>query len=267
MLKKLSSLLFEEEEEILEETILEEEPKPKKGLSFFEPKAKKEIIDDKPLVKKPSVIAQMNPDLVRDEPKEEEPLTEEKIRSNFGISADEPEDIDDFVKVQDTPKPNPVSMKQESHRKVYEFHPVISPIFGVKESAQKDNSPRVLYEEAPTLPKSVINTVISPIYGDMDNSKASTKEKLKEEPFLSKPELLIKTPIVEETKSVDTFVLEHVEPTLTEEFVEESVDLESFGLEDLIKSSTPKMDSLFKTPEKEESDDDAHQFSLFDDVK
>ena len=267
MLKKLSSLLFEEEEEILEETILDEEPKPKKGLSFFETKTKKEFIEDAPIVKKPSVIAQMNPDLVVQEPKDEVPLTEDKIRSNFGISADEPEDIDDFVRTQESPKTSALSMKQETHRKVYEFHPVISPIFGVKESVQKDNSPRVLYEEAPTLPKSVINTVISPIYGDMDNSKVNTKDRVKTEPILIKQETLVKTPVFEEAKSMDSFVMEHVEPTYTEEPEEESVDLDSFDLEDLIKSSTPKVDSLFKNPEKEEADDDAHQFSLFDDVK
>lgn len=265
MLKKLSSLLFEEEEEILEETILDEEPKAKKGLSFFEHKAKKEIIEETPVVKKPSVIAQMNPELVMQEPKDEEPLAEEKVRTNFGISADEPEDIDDFVRTQDSPKVS-ASVKQESHRKVYEFHPVISPIFGVKESAHKDNSPRVLYEEAPTLPKSVINTVISPIYGDMDNSKLNPKE-VKKESILPNVEPIVKTLVIEEPKSVDSLVFEQVEPPYTEETVEEPVDLESFDLEDLIKSSTPKVDSLFKDPEKEESDDDAHQFSLFDDVK
>lgn len=268
MFKKLASLLFEEEEEILEETRLDEEPKAKKSLSIFETKTKKVPVEE-PDLKKPSLIAQMNPELSSEETVvEKAPLSEAQIRSNFGLTVDEPEDLDDFVTPHESSKPIQVSTKHENPRKIYEFHPVISPIFGVSESLQKDTSPRVLFEEAPTLPKSVINTVISPIYGDMDNSKSVVKTHSIE------PKMDIKTepkaPVIN-TKPEDRvkpFEFETPEPKQSMDIeVDETVDFESLDLEDLIKSSTPKIESIYKEPVHDETDDDAHQFSLFDDVK
>lgn len=268
MFKKLASLLFEEEEEILEETRIDEEPKAKKSSGFFESKSKKVAVDE-PDLKKPSLIAQMNPELSSEETvAEKAPLSEAQIRSNFGLTADEPEDLDDFVTPHESSKPIQVSTKHESPRKIYEFHPVISPIFGVAESPQKDTSPRVLFEEAPTLPKSVINTVISPIYGDMDNSKAVVKTHSIEPKLEIKTEP--KTPVIETkpTESVKPFEFETPEPKQSMDIdIDETVDFESLDLEDLIKTSTPKLESIFKEPAHEDVDDDAHQFSLFDDVK
>lgn len=227
MFKKLASLLFEEEEEILEETVAE------------------------PVKKKPSVITSMNPSLKPEEkPVEIIPVSDEKARLNFGITADDTEDIDDVVQKVRPIRVEPV--KAEIKRKLYDFHPVISPIFGVKESSLKDTSARVIPESQPILPRSIINTVISPIYGDMEASAEIKHVSLSDfNPSTTKPEAAVVSKSDVEKVSVDKEKYERLDldallNTLNDE------DDKDLNLE-------PKLTPIFE--------DDAHQFSLFDDLK
>lgn len=239
MFKKIASLLFEEEEEILEEVVAEPKPKKASVISTMNPPLKEKAVEVKKVV-----------EAKVEEPK---PLSEEKIRSNFGITADDPEDSDDLVepvrvvKAPNNPSPQP-------KRQVYDFHPVISPIFGVKESLHKDTAPRVIPDAQPILPKSVINTVISPIYGDMESTSeikhvsmddlhAPTPQK----PFAREP---FKTQTIEE------------KPVVTKEH------FERMDLDALLNTLSDEDDQPLKpTDPMPILDEDAHQFTLFDDLE
>ncbi len=258
MWKKLQSLLFEEEEEIIEENDnFEEQNEVKKT--------------------KKSVIAQMNPELSSaDDFKEDivediEPLNddleeileeviEEPVQSkSFGISVDEPS----------VNKARHAKVETETVKKVYEFHPVISPMFGATESKHHDSEPRVISETHATLPHSVINTVISPIYGDLEVKKHSESYKdVLSEPFVDMIHDTVEESVVEkkhESNKAPEKVSETVVDTqlIVEEKAENEIKksvYESMDLDDLL--------GAVKEEEVEESnplnDEDAHQFSLFD---
>lgn len=245
MWKKIQSLLFEEDEEIIEEV---------------------EERVEKPKVKK-SVIASMNPELKPSQEVEkaspvqsfeedeiEEILEEKEVEikevKRFGIS------VDDTVKKVEPKKEERVEVKA----KVYEFHPVISPMFGETATKHKEVEPRIQQEAPATLPRSIINTVISPIYGDLEVKKTNFVPETKKV-VVKKVE---PTVVVEET-IIDVFEV-YEEPVQKEEVIgrhvkSESVktELEHLDLEDLIGANTE--DDIESTTS---VDDDAHQFSLFD---
>ncbi len=250
MWKKLQSLLFEEEDEIIEEI-------------------DDEIETEKPPVKK-SVIAQMNPELsntkeeklveaVKEELNEtdaiEDLLIEDEVKEivetkRFGLSADDVE----VKKVK--------QQVNEPLKKVYEFHPVISPMFGATESKHPESEPRVIQEAHATLPRSVINTVISPIYGDLEVKKQ--KEVFREEKIEITPEKVKISEPIEEVVHFDAIVEETTNQRFEEFLNEEEVETkktvyEDMNLDDLLgahKEESVKLDQI--------DDEDAHQFSLFD---
>lgn len=220
MWKKLSALLFEEEDEIFEEEVLEQ---PKKEVK----KAKVEILAT-PVEKE-----------LLDTQEDREDVVEKT--SSFGLEIDQE---------------LPVYKDEPIIRKVYEFHPVISPIFGVTESPIHDTIPKVVEPVPATLPKSVINTVISPIYGDLETKNDEVEYK-----GLSQN---TKEVILESSSSIkDVEIVKNVEPIQDTSPVEvlSFDDYEDIDLDDLIQSAQT---SAKKT---EVLSDDAHQYSLFDEDK
>ncbi len=228
MLKKLASLLFEEEEEVIEEE-LDPKPIPKKvtKLPF------KEKVEEV----KPSVIAAMNP--VKEEIKKEElPRVEEVMidtkveqllqtkKPEFGIEASQP------VKTSVESKPKKIE------KTIYEFHPVISPIFGVEES-RRTPIHKPIVEVNKHVKRSRINTVISPIYGDLEKSK--------EEPKAKPKRFVPHDPI--ETMDLP------------------KIKAENYSLDDLLNPIKAEEETLFVNETSAEVEEGLHQISLFDDVK
>lgn len=241
MLKKLTSLLFEEEEEILEE-----EPVAKKAVLPKKNEANIVEPSPEPVVEKHQ--AQIEEDI------EFESI--EPLRSSFGISADGPKDVVDQVIA---PKQRHESTRLK--KDIYDFHPVISPMFGVKEELHKDTSPRALPEAQPILPKSLINTVISPIYGDMEASAEIKKVQVPKPEIKSNP-----SPIEKMVK--DNFIFEEV--VVKDAQANPKIELEKMDLEALLNTLNDEVDepmvNLSRAPEGYE-EVDAHQFSLFDETK
>lgn len=186
---------------------------------------------------------------LKQEPIEEPMLVEEKVMveapikpSSFGLQIDEEE---------------PIFKDEPIVRKVYEFHPVISPIFGVTKTHVHDNIPKVVEKVPATLPKSVINTVISPIYGDLETKSDSAEyQGLSKTATIKASQVLpidlkvsideVIDPKVQLNSDLETFTFE---------------DFEDIDIEDLLQGSVKPSEN------KEPVMDDAHQFTLFDEDK
>jgi hypothetical protein len=147
---------FEEDEEIIEEVDEKVE----------KPKVKKSVIASmNPELKPSQEVKKASPVQSFEEDEIEEILEEKEVEikevKRFGIS------VDDTVKKVEPKKEERTEIKA----KVYEFHPVISPMFGETATKHKEVEPRIQQEAPATLPRSIINTVISPIYGDLEVKK------------------------------------------------------------------------------------------------
>lgn len=228
MLKKLATLLFEEEEEVIEEEL---DPKP------IPKKVAKPLVKEKVREVEPSAIASMNP--VKEEVKKEDlPRVEEIVpdtkveqllqtkKSDFGIEASQP------VKPLVEAKPKKVE------KSIYEFRPVISPIFGVEES-RRTPIQKPIVEVNKHVKRSRINTVISPIYGDLEKSK--------EEPKAKPKRFVPHDPI--ETMDLP------------------KIKAENYSLDDLLHPIKAEEETLFVSEPTSEAEEGLHQISLFDDVK
>lgn len=194
MLKKLASLLFEEEEV--------EEPAPK------------------PAKKKAS------------EPVNEEPAPlPVPSRSFESIAADEPQPIKEAVVVEEPIQakpviresiladvPKPVVTKPIQNTAPYEFRPLISPIFGVSEHEQTHRPAFVATAEVQN--DSHLQTVISPYYGAIhkDHKVSSIPPvdpiptplaSIKPEPVVEKP--LAVEPVIENL-SIEALISSEPEP-------------------------------------------------------
>lgn len=225
MLKKLASLLFEEEEEIVEEELsVKEEPikKEKSLISTMNPKPVEKVVE------KPIEQA-----VYLEEEKIEVKAVEEiikPVKTDFGIAFDEPSPIKE--------KPKPIKEKP-----IYEFNPVISPMFGVSES-KKNQAVRQAVNPPQALKKSRINTVISPFYGDIENKKSVMTPKVTQPVFKHDPLI--------EDASADL----------------PKYKAENYSLDDLLSPIKPQDDiPLIHESIKDEEDELAHQISLFDDLK
>lgn len=240
MLKKLASLLFEEEEEVIEEDLNPKEKVAKPERVFISPNVK-----DKPVKLERSLISSMNPKPVV-ETKEEVIVQEEIIEV-------EHEAVEDIIKPN---KPefgiafsDPLVSKEKprglKEKPIYEFNPVISPMFGVSES-KRSQPIRQVINPPQTVKRSRINTVISPIYGDVENKKVSvtTSTHVFQQPFKHDPLIEV------ENRELPKF------------------KTENYSLDDLLSPIKPQ-DELTPVLEsrKEDEDELAHQFSLFDEVK
>jgi len=224
MLKKLASLLFEDEEEIVEEELsVKEEPikKEKSLITSMNPKT----------IEKPIEKVVEAPVYVQEEEIEHKAVEEiiKPVKSEFGIAFDEPTPVRE--------KPKVVKEKP-----IYEFKPVISPMFGVSES-KKAQAVRPASNPPQSVKKSRINTVISPFYGDIENKKDVSTPKVHQP--------VLKDPLIED---------------VTRDLPKYKVD--NYSLDDLLSPIKPQDDvPMVHEVFKDEEDELSHQISLFDDLK
>jgi len=226
MFKKLASLLFEEEE------IPEEE---------------EEKIDLKRAKKQPEPIKTE----VR-VPVMEEPQEKPRKRSIEDIIVDEP-----APRSQEAFRSAPIDEKKESVRpsepafidrrpdyakEVYEFKPVISPMFGIAES-EKEHIRPTFVQTAEVKNDSHLQTVISPYYGAIHKD-------MKTGP--TRPAQIV----IEPAAPVKAKVSEYVEETKTPV-------IENISLEELIQPNP--IPHAQEEPKPEEKAEDMTQFSLFGD--
>jgi len=227
MLKKLASLLFEEEEEIVEEELSVKEEPIKKEKSLITSMNPKPI--EKPIEKdiEEPVYVQEEDDI--DHKGVEEII--KPVKSEFGIAFDEPTPMRE--------KPKVVKEKP-----IYEFKPVISPMFGVSES-KKAHAVRPAHIPPQSVKKSRINTVISPFYGDLENKKETSTPKIVQAVYKHDP------------------LIEDVSRDLPK------FKTENYSLDDLLSPIKPQDDDVPLVHEtfKDEEDELSHQISLFDDLK
>jgi hypothetical protein len=225
MLKKLASLLFEEEEEIIEEELNPKESlvnKEKSLINAMNPKPIDEIKLEEVIVQ--ADVNEIKPEAVEDIIK--------SSKSEFGIAFDEPNPFRDKSKVI-------------NEKPIYEFKPVISPMFGVSES-KRTQPIRQAVNPPQVLKRSRINTVISPIYGDVENKKIVRTQSARTSQVESKYD-----PFIEDSK-----------PELPK------YKAENYSLDDLLSPIKPQDDiTPIPDPIQEVDDELAHQFSLFDDLK
>ncbi len=220
MLKKLASLLFEEEEEVQVQEL-------------------DEVIEAEP---KASLIAAMNP----------EPQTKSIEIQKLDLSL-EPEPLaqpkSSFIHTDAPIEAEPIH--------TYEFRPVMSPMFGVSDrDRQKVVKKPVEVRPQPT-PSSRINTIISPIYGDLkqeDMRVEVDKSGLK---------------IAYESQEIDEIELEEMDISRIIHAPKEELKTQPIpaaSKPENLSVVTEDVDDV--TLELEESDDlldnEAHQFSLFD---
>ncbi len=224
MLKKLASLLFEEEEEVVEEELsVKEEPikKEKSLITSMNPKP----------IEKPIERVIEEPVYVQEEEIEHKAVEEiiKPVKSEFGIAFDEPTPVRE--------KPKVVKEKP-----IYEFKPVISPMFGVSES-KKAQAVRPANNPPQSVKKSRINTVISPFYGDIENKKDVSTPKFHQP--------VLKDPLIED---------------MSRELPKYKA--ENYSLDDLLSPIKPQDDvPMVHEVLKDEEDELSHQISLFDDLK
>ena len=225
MLKKLASLLFEEEEEVVEEELsVKEEPikKEKSLITSMNPKP----------IEKPIERVIEEPVYVQEEEIEHKAVEEiiKPVKSEFGIAFDEPTPVRE--------KPKVVKEKP-----IYEFKPVISPMFGVSES-KKAQAVRPANNPPQSVKKSRINTVISPFYGDIENKKDVSTPKVHQPIYKHDP------------------LIEDVSRELPK------YKAENYSLDDLLSPIKPQDDvPMVHEVLKDEEDELSHQISLFDDLK
>jgi len=224
MLKKLASLLFEEEEEIVEEELsVKEEPvkKEKSLITSMNPKPIEKPIEK--VIEEPVYVQE-----VEIEHKAVEEIIK-PVKSEFGIAFDEPTPVRE--------KPKVVKEKP-----IYEFKPVISPMFGVSES-KKAQAVRPANNPPQSVKKSRINTVISPFYGDIENRKDVSTPKVHQP--------VLRDPLIEDvTRDLPKY------------------KAENYSLDDLLSPIKPQDDvPMVNEVFKDEEDELSHQISLFDDLK
>ena len=248
MWKKLTDLLFEEDDVIDEEEF--EETVVKKSVKQSKPVKKTETIIEKPVVTETKVV----------EPVVKEEVVEEKPKP-LGIVIDELQAVKPIEqsipeqakpRIVETKRPTNLSKPIQRPRVIpnnkqegkynYEFTPVISPIFGINEKDVDAVIPTNPNKKK-TITDSKIGTVISPMYGiDRDNEPDSIFGKVSP-----------KVNTVSEKEAEDELV--------------------NFSLDDILakRDSESNLDKtkFFKTSELDEFDRTTvfnnHNMSLFDD--
>jgi hypothetical protein len=233
MLKKLASLLFEEEEEKVETVELDP-------------------VDEPEISPSPSMIQAMNPEVARTQINDLEvqhfEWPEEDVEAN---------------------EPSTVTMAAEptvsSPSKSYEFRPVMSPIFGVSEKDRVQPERKNVELKPYPSSSSRINTIISPIYGDLkqDDLKIEVNEGLLK---VSLERSVLDEQVIDEMDLDD--LLHSDEDTPEEELLDNAPSEDNFFTQalDNIDSSgltSPSTETLEASSE-EALDPDAHQYSLFD---
>jgi len=232
MFKKLASLLFEEEE------VTEEEPAEEK-------------VDLRRTKKQPEPIK-----AAFERPIQEPELAEKPRKSSFeNIVVDEAKNapeadfkqpvLEERVEPVRHSEPAFVDRKITPSKEVYEFKPVISPMFGIAES-EKEHVRPTFVQTAEVKNDSHLQTVISPYYGAIHKD-------LKTGP--NQPQSIV----IEPNPPVKAKVAEYVTETKTPV-------IENIALEDLIKPAPMPETFVNQTISEsgsEEKPEDVTQFSLF----
>jgi hypothetical protein len=210
MLKKLASLLFEEEEV--------EEPAPKP----IKKKVPEPVLEEPTPLPTPTrtfeSIAADDPEPIRESGPVSDPMRAEPVRH-------EPLRHESILAQAPKPTPKPTSPTP------YEFRPLISPIFGVSEHEQVHRPAFVGTAEVQN--DSHLQTVISPYYGAIHKDP-----KMKQEPHLdvrltSVPNEPVIEKAVEPEPVIENLSLEALitpEPELPVELPKEPEDHEQFSL-------------------------------------
>lgn len=232
MFKKLASLLFEEEE-VVDEQPQEEKVdlrRVKKHTETIEEPVKAPVIEQEPIEKpKRSTFETILADDTVPQSAQETPKT-------FVAEAKEPVRPSEPAFIDRKPVPS---------KDVYEFKPVISPMFGVAES-EKEHVRPTFVQTAEVKNDSHLQTVISPYYGAIHKD-------LKTAPA---------QPVtIEPTTPVKAKVAEYVEET-------KAPVIENISLDELIRPAdipTQVQPEPAEEPKSEEKPEDVTQFSLFGD--
>ncbi len=248
MWKKLTDLLFEEDdvmdEEEIEETVVKKPVKQSKTIKKTETVVEKPIVSETKVVEtvvKEEIVEEKPKSLgiVIDELQEIKPVeqkTVEKIKPRV-VDTNRPTNL-----VKPTQRPRVIPSNKPEGKYNYEFTPVISPIFGINEKDVDAVIPTNPNKKK-TITDSRIGTVISPMYGiDRDNEPDSIFGKV--------------SPKVN---------------TVSEKEAEE--ELVNFSLDDILakRDNESNLDKtkFFKTSELDEFDRTTvfnnHNMSLFDD--
>lgn len=245
MFKKLSNLLFEDEE-LEEEVEFEEsyELDKKKALPKEKPievATPIRRIDVEPAMKEPtpvkpttdSVFAHVSEPVIKPAPRVE-PVVEKA--KPLGITVDELTPAAPVKPAVKKPVSKPVSKKPVEKKKkqgsVYEFRPVISPMFGVDEK-DMNTAATTAQMVASSENKDTMAKVISPIYGSDVSAEPTRIQPTVEES--NKAEDLISTPTTKKVEDdIPAFSLDDILNARDEEFKNDLDDNDEFVNEDLV---------------------------------
>jgi len=233
MFKKLTALLFEEEE--IPEDKEEEKVDLRKGKKHADPLASKTENESYPL--------------------KQETLEKTKKSSFENIVVDDhPTELETDFKaplnnelIEPTKKSEPsfIDRKPVLTKDVYEFKPVISPMFGVAES-EKEHVRPTFVQTAEVKNDSHLQTVISPYYGAI-HKDMKTGPEYQKTPVSMEPTQL-------NTKAKVAQYVEEVKP----------IEIKNISLEELIAPDPiPQAQVINEQVVGEESGEDVTQFSLF----
>lgn len=212
MLKKLASLLFEEEEV--------EEPAPKPSKKKIDEPVREEPAPLPTPTRSFESIAADEPEPNRESIRVTEPVHMEPIRS---------EPVRREPLLNETPRPAP--NKSPSNPAPYEFRPLISPIFGISEHEQVHRPAFVGTAEVQN--DSHLQTVISPYYGAIHKDPKMKQEPHREvrgAPVLNEVviEKAVEPEPVIENLSLEALITPESEPIA--ESLKEPEDHEQFSL-------------------------------------
>ena len=212
MLKKLQSLLFEEEEEIIEPendytgptaSIPLDKVEAKTAVETSVKETKVAVESDTDQLKKVDAEEAMSiPEVEETTPtskmqridvtqatpiKEEVHKVEAEVKSEkpktLGIMADDNYEVDERRVQRKKPSTKPSKKKEREQKSTYQFQPVISPIFGVDEKDLKalKNTTNKISESEKARSEENVTPIISPMYGrselDVPSSIQKTVEK------------------------------------------------------------------------------------------
>lgn len=239
MLKKLQNLLFEDDEDDYlddDETEEEEQPIQVRPSHVENEPVKPAAVQTQPAPEKEQshmnridvtgFVPVQEPAMAKQEPVKEE-------KKPLGITVD-----DDFVKVEKPKsapavrtvkqaKPKTQKQTKKPEKPVYEFQPVISPIFGVDEkdlNALKTTTRKVeAISSSHSDDDSNITPVISPIYGSTEGRYAAVKEETVHEEISVREEKPVQTPVAED--DIPEFSLDDILKVRDEEYSNPSEDL------------------------------------------
>ena len=233
MFKKLASLLFEEEEVTEEEEEKVELKRVKKQAEPIKAEVRVPVFNDEPIEKPRKRSFE---DIVADEG---EPKNIEAVK---------PAPIDEKKEPVRPSEPAFIDRKPDYSKEVYEFKPVISPMFGIAES-EKEHIRPTFVQTAEVKNDSHLQTVISPYYGAIHKDMKTGPDH--PEPIVIEPAAPVKAKVAQYVEEAKAPVIENI------------------ALEDLIQPNEIELAVDAQSPQEEmkseEKAEDVTQFSLFGD--